>query len=129
MYIGTIEYGFAILMTKLAILSLYHRVFVTPARKGGILHWGICVFAVILCLFYIPTSLIKIWECSPRERAWNKAVAGKCVSVAALFNSSGIFNTVTDLIMLLFPIWTAWRLQMSLKRKWALVMIFTLGLT
>lgn len=82
---------------------------------------------ILLCGFYLATTLVKIWECTPRERIWNKSVSGKCVNVTALISASGLFNTVTDVIILLMPIKGVWTLQTTYKRKIGVVLVFTVG--
>ncbi|KAL9602062.1 MAG: hypothetical protein Q9219_002058 [cf. Caloplaca sp. 3 TL-2023] len=77
--------------------------------------------------FYVATTLVKVWECIPRERIWNKDVQGHCISVSSLLNTSGIFNSATDIMILLVPIKSVWRLQMSTARKVGVAAIFTVG--
>ena len=49
--------------------------------------------------------------------------------MATFFNASGLLNTITDFIMLLIPTKAVWKLQMALKQKIGVVLIFTIGLT
>lgn len=120
------EYGPVMLCTKLAILLLYRRVFLP--QRGGFFDWGLRFFMLILGLFYFATTIVKIWECSPRARIWDKSIPGTCVNVASLLNTSGLFNTVTDILILLVPVKSVWNLQMTRKRKLGVVLVFTVGL-
>lgn len=122
----SIEYAPIILCTKLAILLLYRRVFVPV--KGGFFDWTIRIFMTILIGFYIATTLVKIWECSPREKIWNKSIPGTCIDVSSLLNISGLFNTITDIIILLVPVKAVWNMRMRKKQKVAVVLVFTVGL-
>ena len=115
------------LCTKLAILLLYRRIFL-PLR-GGFFDWLLRLFMLILGLFYFATTIVKIWECSPRARIWNKSIPGTCVNVSSLLNTSGLFNMVTDVLILLVPVKSVWNLQMTRKRKLGVVLVFTVGLT
>lgn len=83
----------------------------------------------ILVLFYLATFLVKIWECNPRERIWDRSIPGKCVNVSSLLNVSGLFNTLTDIMILLIPIKSVWNLNMTTKRKVGVVAAFTVGFT
>lgn len=58
----------------------------------------------ILILFYVATAIVKIWECTPREKIWSKSVPGTCIYVSSLLNTSGLFNTITDTMILLVPV-------------------------
>ena len=82
----------------------------------------------ILIGFYIATTLVKIWECSPREKIWNKSIPGTCIDVSSLLNISGLFNTITDIIILLVPVKAVWNMRMRKKQKVAVVLVFTVGL-
>lgn len=124
---ATVVYAPTILAAKLAILYIYRRVFVP--RRWGIFDWTLRIFMAILVLFYVATFLVKIWECNPRERIWDRSIPGKCVNVASLLNTSGLFNTLTDIIILLIPIKSVWNLNMTTKRKMGVVAAFTVGFT
>ena len=118
-------YSGAILVTKIAILLLYRRVFLP--HKGGLFDWAIRVLMVILIIYYVTTAMVKTWACTPRERIWNKSIPGTCVDMPSLLNASGLFNTITDVILLLIPVKAVWKLQMSKQRKIVIVLVFTVG--
>ena len=113
------------LSTKVAILLLYRRVF-SPLGQG-LFEKVIRLFIAILCLFYIATFFAKIFLCVPRARIWNKSVPGTCLDNAAVLNTNGIFNLLTDVIILLVPLKAVWSLQLDRRRKIGVVMVFTLG--
>ena len=87
------------------------------------------MFIVVLCCFYAATGLVKIWGCTPRARIWDKSIPGTCLNVAAVLNTSGLFNLMTDVIILLIPVKAVWSMQLSAKKKIGVVGVFTLGLT
>ena len=86
------------------------------------------LFLVVLSLFYISTTFLKIWECIPRARIWDKSVQGRCVNVASVLDVSGFFNTVSDVLILLVPVKAVVNLQMKKKKKAGVLAIFTVGL-
>jgi hypothetical protein len=49
-------------------------------------------------------------------------------SVSALLNASGLFNTITDYIILLLPMHAAWKLQLNRTKKLLVIAVFTFGL-
>ena len=73
-------------------------------------------------------TIAKIWECTPRERIWNKSIQGTCVNIPRLLNTSGMFNTISDVLILLVPIKAVWNLHMNKTRKIGVVLVFTVGL-
>ncbi|KAI1760571.1 hypothetical protein GGR53DRAFT_525975 [Hypoxylon sp. FL1150] len=125
-YVASIEYGFIIGITKLAVLWLYRRVF-APIRKS-ILDVAIVTLIILIILFYSVTTFVKIFQCSPLEKIWNSTLPGKCLQVNWILNINGMFNTVTDYIILLLPIQAVRNLQMERSKKVLVVLAFTFGL-
>ena len=123
--IASIIYGPAIGCTKVAILLLYRRVF-SPQKQSRV-DRAIRAFIVILTLFYVAITIAKIFECTPRARIWDKRKPGTCVNIPNLLNSSGAFNTLTDILLLLIPVKVSWTLNTSVKRKAGVVLLFTFG--
>ncbi|KAI1461618.1 hypothetical protein F4805DRAFT_453501 [Annulohypoxylon moriforme] len=124
--VTTINYGIAICTTKLAVLWYYRRVF-SPIRRRPFDISIICLI-VLLVLFYGSTTIVKIWECIPRTRIWDKGIPGTCISTTVLLDTSGLFNTLTDLIMLLLPVKAVWGLKLKVKQKVLVIGVFTFGL-
>jgi hypothetical protein len=123
--VAAIHYGIMIGIAKLAVLWLYRRVF-SPAKRS-MLDLSIIALIVIIICFYTSITFVKIFECFPRERIWNKAVPGKCVQMKYILNVSGGFNTVTDFIIMLLPVHAVWSLQISKFRKSLVILAFTFG--
>lgn len=121
----TVEYAPAMLCTKIAILLLYRRVF-SPLRQSNF-DLTLRIFMAILCLFYTATFFVKIWTCVPRVRIWDKSIPGKCLDAPAVLNTNGIWNLLTDIIILLIPMRAVWNLQLDTKRKIGITLVFTLG--
>ncbi|KAJ5669432.1 hypothetical protein N7462_010502 [Penicillium macrosclerotiorum] len=124
--IASVLYGVFIMFTKLSVLWLYRRVF-SPIRWSP-LDMIILSLVAIMLGFYISTTLVKILECIPRARIFDKSIPGHCVNVSALLNASGLFNTITDYIILLLPMHAAWKLQMNRTKKILVIAVFTFGL-
>lgn len=82
---------------------------------------------IIVCLFYTATSAAKIFECTPRSRIWDSSIEGTCINVPSLLNISGLFNIITDMLILLVPVKSVWKLNMDRGRKVACVLLFSVG--
>jgi hypothetical protein len=103
----------------------YRRVFVPRRRSAFDIFLRICEVSIIG--FYIAITTVKIFECNPRERIWDRTIPGTCVDVGSLLNASGFFNLLTDTIVLLIPIRCVWNLKMKRKKKLLVIMVFTVG--
>lgn len=64
----------------------------------------------------------------PRATIWDKSIPGTCINTSILLDTSGLFNTVTDVIMLLLPVKAVWSLKLKFKQKVLVVGVFTFGL-
>ena len=127
-YVNIIQiwYGLAAACTKSAILLLYLRVF--SPRRWDRFDTSVRAFMFIICAFYFAISIAKICQCLPRARIWDKRVPGHCVSLPALLGTSGLFNIISDIGILLVPLKGVWKLQISQKRKVLIYAVFTVGL-
>lgn len=104
---------------------LYLRVF--APRRWDKLSIASRLLILITCGFYLAISVAKICQCLPRPRIWDKTVRGHCLELTVLLDTSGIFNIVSDLCILLVPLKGVWNLQMNRNRKIGVYAIFTVG--
>ncbi|KAF2727281.1 hypothetical protein EJ04DRAFT_570519 [Polyplosphaeria fusca] len=129
-YINTavIIYGVAMLLLKTAILLDWIHIFApSPGLRTRFYRASVGIMTINI-LFYIGCILAEIFACSPREKLWNVLLPGRCdVNTYAINVVSSVFNFVIDLVMLALPQGLIWRLQLSLKKKIALSLLFVLG--
>ena len=118
-------YSVSILVTKLAILVQYLRIFVPSRNKVFYLTHFIIWFNV---LFYIAVALVTIFQCTPREKIWQPFLPGKCVNFNAILIAGAAINVASDFAILALPIGSVWRLQMALRNKVGISAIFAVGL-
>lgn len=88
----------------------------------------VIVMIILLVLYYVATVIAKIWECVPRSRAWDQSIPGHCIDILMLVNVDGVFNAVTDFIMVIMPLGVVWNLSMKFTRKVHVVLAFTFGM-
>ncbi|OKL57532.1 hypothetical protein UA08_07094 [Talaromyces atroroseus] len=124
--IASVIYGLAICLTKVSVLCLYRRVF-SPVKWSVFDNIIIGLITVMIC-FYLSTDFAKIFECTPRARIWDKSVPGTCIDESVLLDTSGFFNTITDFIILVLPVHSVIKLQLSQVRKLLVIAVFTFGL-
>ena len=83
---------------------------------------------VVCSVYYLTTIIVKIWECTPRAKIWDKSIEGTCIDVAALLDADGVFNTLSDIFIMVVPVKALWKLQMKTSRKVGISLLFTVGL-
>ena len=91
------------------------------------MFWVTTALIVTNILFYIIEFFLDIFQCSPRNRGWNREIPGKCIGEYNIIYTAG-FNVISDTIILILPLSRIWRLQMSTRKKIGVSLIFSTGL-
>ena len=110
-------------MIKLAILTFYYRVFITPAFRRVVL-----ATIAFIVLWVLTITIVLALECRPIAKFWNPLTPGKCFNLVAFSYFTNISNLVTDVWIFLLPIPVIWRLQISNQQRLGLCCVFLIGL-
>ncbi|KAH6625465.1 integral membrane protein, partial [Boeremia exigua] len=117
-------YYAAMASVKLSYLWFYLRIFPQPEFRKWV--WT-CMSLV--SGYWIGSMLTIFLICRPFEMNWNPSIpGGHCASYNIAFVTIGIFNMITDLIIMLLPIPFIRKIQMAVGTKIGLVAIFGIGL-
>lgn len=117
-----VTYVIAVVLTKTAILLFYIRIF--PDRTIQRLAWA------IICLMAVYTSgalIYGLFQCRPLAYSWNRFKddsGGKCMDITIAGILHGAFNMAMDLLILLLPMPSVYRLRVSNKKKVQVAIIF-----
>ena len=120
-----IIYNPIIFFTKLSILLLFLRIFVPGAKNKT--YYLIHLLIWLNLLFYIANVPIEIWPCIPRRKIWAPQTPGHCLDNEQVFVAGGSVNMVSDFAILILPIVSVSRLQMSWRKKVGVSAIFAAG--
>ncbi|KAF2727642.1 hypothetical protein EJ04DRAFT_547175 [Polyplosphaeria fusca] len=113
--------GFA----KTVVFLQIKRIFTTPHR--GVVFWVIVCSLVANAIFYTAMLLLYIFTCWPREKIWNPTVEGRCIDSNRLNMAMGVLNVISDVEAFLVPAWAIWQLNMKLKQKISVFVVFSVG--
>lgn len=113
-----------IAITKLSICLQFIHIFVVDR---GTKFWSMQVFICANMFYYLARFFISIFQCSPSAKIWTPTLPGHCLNYQAYIFATGIFNVVSDILMLLFPLLCTWNLHMSFKRKLEVSAVFLVG--
>lgn len=108
---------------KLSILLLYIRLFFPKGVTRNSLWWVIQVVIWLNLLYTVSLILAIALQCVP----YHKPYGSSCVNQSMVLISASTINIISDLLVLLIPMVSLWRLQMSRKRKWAVWALFAFG--
>ena len=109
-------------MAKISVLCLYRRIFITKSFRR---NSSVVIAAVVI--YWVASVLGFLTECIPVQGNWDPAVNAHCTNTAALFFGLELYNCVLDVIILCLPLGVIRGLQMPMKQKVAVGMIFLLG--
>ncbi|KAJ5734187.1 hypothetical protein N7493_002973 [Penicillium malachiteum] len=116
-------YVLTIMTVKCAILMFYRRVF--PQKW---FHTCIWVMVALVISYNISSFFATILQCVPVKHQWDTSVPAKCIDYFAVVVYSGVFNVVTDFIILGMPIPLILKLQVSENKKRGLIIVFSWGI-
>ncbi|RAL05081.1 putative integral membrane protein PTH11-like [Aspergillus ibericus CBS 121593] len=122
-YIFSHFYDVAIASTKLSVLALYYRIFITPKFRLVV----ICTVVWVI-LWLMTMEIVLGLECRPIQKFWNSSVEGKCFNLVAFSYFTNIANLVTDIWIFLLPLPVILRLQITKNKKIGLSLLFSVGL-
>ena len=90
-------------VTKAAVLIQLMRIF-TP-NKSGLVYWTIHALIWGNLTLYTGFLFAIAFECSPEDKIWNPHITkGTCLERNIILLVTGPVNTLSNLLILLFPI-------------------------
>ncbi|KAL5340234.1 hypothetical protein BJX70DRAFT_397001 [Aspergillus crustosus] len=109
--------------TKISILFLYLRIF--PVRW---LVWSSWATITVIVAWALATILAGCLICRPFAFNWDQTIlGGKCGNQVTSFTVTGVVNLVTDVVVLVIPMPSLYKLQMATYKKVTLIAVFGLG--
>ena len=108
---------------RFSLLFLYNRIFKSD-RSFSI---AMRILGTLNALWYVGFTLAACLRCVPPRKAWNPQVKGQCGNGFALIVAAAVPDSLLDFSLMILPISVLKRLQMSMRRKINLAMIFAIG--
>lgn len=118
-------YSPPIFFAKLAILMQISRIF--SGGQRNYIFWASWIFIIGNGIAYTIVMFLFIFECNPREKIWNPMKEGSCMNTGDAVIGISVVNLVSDILILLLPIISVWKLQMPLRKKMGVMGIFAIG--
>ncbi|MCJ1264136.1 hypothetical protein MMC22_004007 [Lobaria immixta] len=113
----------AITSVKISILRLYINIFRSRIFRN------ICFVAIAVCgLFFVFDILAAFLICRPLAFNWDITIpGGHCGNKVAVYIAAHTINFVVDVSLAILPMPILWGLQMSMRKKIELSIMFSLG--
>ncbi|KAL9064995.1 MAG: hypothetical protein Q9157_007634 [Trypethelium eluteriae] len=134
LFVTEISYTLTIVMVKFSVLVMYWRIF----RESKTVRIAIYVLGGVVAAWGVAFLLVTIFDCSPVKGAWtrfsmeavmNPAMAPVCrVQAEPAYLSNSAINIVTDIAILILPMYQVWQLNLPRAQKLAVCGIFAIGI-
>lgn len=123
LYVGNLIYTVLQAAVKLSIVLFLGRIF--PSETFRRIAQGLLVILLLHgTLFIIPFAT----QCVPVQSIWDRTITDRrCLHLQAVGYSSGGLAMAEDIAILLLPIPYVWRLKISLRRRLAVIALFSIG--
>ena len=124
-WIFAVEMGYlvAVCVSKLAILSIFLRVFTD--RWTRVVTYTL--FGTVIAA-WIAETISGTLQCIPFKFQWDKTITGgHCFNIVSYYQYLSIPNILTDIIMLVLPQPSIWRLHTTRIQKVGLGVVFLAG--
>lgn len=112
-------------LTKISIIFLYLRIF----REKSFLYfaYALIVANVAYLLAFEAISIFQCWPIPGAWRAWDGTFHAKCRNVNLQGWMSATFSIILDVLTLILPLPSLYKLEMSMKKKIQIMMMFSVG--
>lgn len=124
-WVSSIFYYCIVCAAKMSILFMYKRIFsISVAFRRQ-------VYAVIafVAMFWVAIVLADIFTCIPFKYSWidSTSPAPYCANFNLFWFSTGIIETVLDVVIISLPVGMVAKLHLSMRKRIGLGGVFLLG--
>ncbi|KFY21942.1 hypothetical protein V493_06972 [Pseudogymnoascus sp. VKM F-4281 (FW-2241)] len=121
-YVSQILYAVVQNTTKISILLFFLRIF-PESRLCLITKMFIGWMGCHTVAFFIAVTL----QCVPPSSIWDTSVKGECNNSTAMVYAGATFSIIEDLVIIVLPVRELRNLNLSSKKKLAVMFMFALG--
>ncbi|KAL2388364.1 hypothetical protein RJ035_003343 [Blastomyces gilchristii] len=112
-------------LVKLSILSSYIRISAKDKNLFNRLSWAVLALVVAWGItFFVAVFTV----CRPLRRYWEDFTDETCVDESSRILGATVSNIITDLIVLILPMPTFWKLKLPIRERVVLMAMMSLGL-
>lgn len=100
-------------------------------RVGGSidnLRLFIIAIMVLNTLMMVSIFLIDLLQCIPIKKTFYANTVGTCIHVGNFFIGTAAATILTDILVMIIPIWLTWNLKMKIRKKLAVIFLLSMGL-
>ncbi|KAK1574201.1 CFEM domain-containing protein [Colletotrichum navitas] len=125
-YIFNLLYATCLSLIKGSIILLYLRIF--PDTKIRKVLWGTLAFNGALWIVYVVPAIFICKPISFFWNGWSGEMEGQCIRMHAASVSHSALQLTFDVVLLVILATQIWGLNMSPKKKIAVLLVFSTGI-
>jgi len=125
-YLGSVFYIASITAVKISIVCFILRVF--PDKKFRRICYGVMTLVACYGIAFVTATALQCW---PASYAWTQIDSnskGTCNDIHLQAWLAAACNIALDLLLLVLPLHNLWMLNMGLKKKLQIMVMFSLGI-
>lgn len=122
-YVGQVVYKVLLGLNKVSLLFLYLRIFVSRAFQIT------CYIVMTIVVSWSFSAIMAtILQCIPVNAYWDRSIkTAKCTNTDAFWYAYAIINIITDVMILVLPLWEIRKLHLPMQQRAGLMAIFAIG--
>lgn len=118
-------YKIVLTLSKFSICCTYYRIFAISILFRRVYHATQCIIVATGLAFTIGT----VFQCTPVVAFWSTEIeSASCIAQKPWWMSFSLINILLDILLLVLPIPSTWKLHMSLQEKIGICLIYCTGL-
>ncbi|KAK0708014.1 hypothetical protein B0H67DRAFT_326060 [Lasiosphaeris hirsuta] len=121
-FVFTLVYLWTLAALKVSQLWFYYRAFYHQLKI-----W-IYIVGAIVVVWGIVFTFVFTFLCDPVSQQWTLKRIGHCMDQLLLLKCLIMTNVLTDIMIIVLPMSTVWKLQMRMAEKVAVMSCFAIGL-
>lgn len=113
---------------RVSVLFFYRRIFAKGNRFYTVFIWAMLFLQLA---YVIVFEITPGFSCHPIQDGWNPLLRYINCSDFYIWQTEALYGASLgfDVILLVFPVYAVWKLQMPLKKRLGAAFIFALGAT
>lgn len=119
-----LTYAICMACAKAALCLFYGRL-----SPGVVFQIAVKATLILSVGAYLGIFFSLLFACRPIAASWDPLLAptAQCANRAAIYIATALIGIITDVMLLVLPLPTIWRLQMPVKQKIGLTGMFAIG--
>lgn len=83
---------------------------------------------IFVIFSHIADTLVIVLQCLPVAKSWNPSIPGHCLANYPTWNATAAITILCDITIFLLPVFLFAKLQIDIRRKISLIVVFVLGI-